>query len=228
MPYLKGALIEYGSGLVGPIPNIVIFQFNPETVTRTIQIPNRRLTTGSGGASLEAHQGGEPPVETVSVVAKFSAADKLNDNNILARAVGIGPQLAALEKMVFPGGKISGLIGAALDAIGDAVFGGSSKKKGPEKPIPRQKYPRILFIWGLTRVLPVTIESMTITEEQYDSLLNPIQAEVNIGLAITPVSNCSDDEIGKGAYQYSSMAKEVLAMSNLVNTAGQIMDLIPF
>jgi hypothetical protein len=69
---------------------------------------------------------------------------------------------------------------------------------------------------------------MTITEQQYDSLLNPIQAEVNIGLAITPVSNCSDDEIGKGAYQYSSMAKEVLAMSNLVNTAGQVMDLIPF
>jgi hypothetical protein len=226
VPYLKGVLIEYGSGLVGPIPNIVIFQFNPETVTRAIRIPNRRLTTGSGGASLEAHQGGEPPVETISLVAKFSAADKLNDNNILARAVGIGPQLAALEKMVFPGGKISGLIGAALDAIGDAVFGGS--KKGPEKPIPRQKYPRILFIWGLTRVLPVTIESMTITEQQYDSLLNPIQAEVSIGLAVTPIDNSSDDKIGKGAYQYSSMAKDVLAMSNLVNTAGQIMDLIPF
>ena len=32
---LRGALIEYGSDFLGPIPNVVIFQFNPETLTRT-------------------------------------------------------------------------------------------------------------------------------------------------------------------------------------------------
>ena len=42
MPYLlKGALIEYGSDFLGPIPNVVIFQFNPESMTRNIQIPPR-------------------------------------------------------------------------------------------------------------------------------------------------------------------------------------------
>jgi len=102
------------------------------------------------------------------------------------------------------------------------------KNNEPEKPIPRQKYPQILFIWGITRILPVTIESMSITEQQYDSLLNPIQAEVSISLTVTPINGCSNDKIGKGAYEYTSMAKDVMAISNLSNTAGQIMDLIPF
>ena len=38
---LKGALIEYGTDLIGPIPNVVIFQFNPESLTRSMKIPPR-------------------------------------------------------------------------------------------------------------------------------------------------------------------------------------------
>ena len=45
----------------------------------------------------------------------------------------------------------------------------------------------------------MVIESMAITEQQYDSLLNPIEAQVAIGLAVVPPSQCSDDVIGKGA-----------------------------
>ena len=72
-----------------------------------------------------------------------------------------------------PSAKLAGLIGAALDAIGDALGVGGGDEP-PAQPIPREKYPRILFIWGLTRILPVTIDSMTITELEYDALLNPI------------------------------------------------------
>lgn len=144
---------------------------------------------------------------------------------MLARLTGVGTRLAALEKMVYPAGKISGLIGAAIDAIGDAVGGDEPKAR---QPIPRVAYPRILFIWGPLRVLPVVIESMTITELQYDFLLNPIQAEVNIGLAVNPIDNCSDDVIGKGALEYTNLAKEAQAIANLANTIDQIIDLIPF
>ena len=35
MSLLRGALIEYGTDLIGPIPNVVIFQYNPESLTRT-------------------------------------------------------------------------------------------------------------------------------------------------------------------------------------------------
>lgn len=222
MPYLlRGALIEYGSDFLGPLPNIVIFQFNPETLTRNIQIPTRP----TGSSSRETNQVGEVPVEKITLTAHFSAADQLNTNHPLARVFGVGPRLAALEKMVHPTGKISGLIGKAIDAIGDALFGGDDC---PTQPIPREKYPRILFIWGPTRVLPVTIESMNITEQQYDSSLNPIQAEVSIGLSVNTLDPCSDDKIARGALEYSNIAKEAQAILNLANTAEQVAELIPF
>jgi hypothetical protein len=223
MPFLmRGAMIEYGSDFLGPLPNVVIFQFNPESLTRTIQIPARP----TGGAARETTQAGEPSIEKITLKAQFSAADGKGTGNILARRMGVGPRLAALEKMVNPASKLSGLIGAAIDAIGKALgLGGGGHAR---QTIPREKYPRILFLWGPFRVLPVVIESMTITELQYDFLLNPIQADVSIGLAVNAIDNCSDDAVGKGALEYSNMAKDAQAMLNLANTIGQIAELIPF
>jgi len=217
-------MIEYGSGFMGPIPNVVIFQFNPETLTRTIQIPPRP----SGGTARETTQAGEPSVERISLKAQFSAADGMGTGNVLARTMGVGPRLAALEKMVHPASKLSGLIGAALDAIGNALGLGGGSGAEPRQIIPREKYPRILFIWGPFRVLPVVIESMSITELQYDFLLNPIQADVQIGLAVNVIDTCSDDTVGKGALEYSNLAKDAQAMLNLANTIEQIAELIPF
>ena len=72
------------------------------------------------------------------------------------------------------------------------------------------------------------IESMSITEQQYDFLLNPVQAEVSITLAVNANDLCSDDEVAKGAMLYTNMAKDAQAMANLANTAEQIVELIPF
>jgi len=221
--FIKGALIEYGSDFLGPLPNVVIFQFNPESLTRTIQIPPRP----SGGTARETTQAGEPSIEKISLKAQFRAANGMGTNNVLARTMGVGPRLAALEKMVHPAGKISGLIGAAIDAIGSALgLGGGGGDA--RQTIPRENYPRILFIWGPFRVLPVVIESMAITELQYDFLLNPIQADVQIGLAVNQIDNCSNDVVGKGALEYSNLAKEAQAILNLANTVGEIAELIPF
>lgn len=219
---LRGALVEYGSDFLGPLPNVVIFQFNPETLTRNVQVPSRNTSA----TSRENSQAGEPPVEKVTVNAVFSAADALGKNEKVARGVGVGPQIAALEKMVYPAGKLSGLVGAALDAIGD-LASGLGAAAPPTQPIPRQPQPRILFIWGLTRVVPVVIESMTITEQQYDYLLNPVEAQVSLGLAVVPPGQCSDDVIGKGALEYTNTAKEAQAVLNLANTASLATDLIP-
>jgi hypothetical protein len=221
---MKGAMIEYGSDFLGPLPNVVIFQFNPESLTRTIQIPARP----SGAAARETAQAGEPTIEKITLKAQFSAADGLASGNVLARTMGVGPRLAALEKMVNPASELSGLLGAAIDAIGDALGLGGDGGDEPRAIIPREKYPRILFIWGPFRVLPVVIESMSITELQYDFLLNPIQADVSIGLAVNAIDNCSDDTVGKGALEYSNMAKDAQAMLNLANTIEQIAELIPF
>jgi hypothetical protein len=221
MTLLRGALIEYGTSLIGPIPNVVIFQFNPESLSRTLQIPARP----TGATRRETTQAGEKTFEKITFKAHFSAANMLDEGKVLAELFGIGPQLAALEKMVLPSAKIAGLIGAAIDAIGGALGGGGGD--APAQPIPRETYPRILFIWGLTRVLPVTIDSMRIAELEYDSMLNPLRAEVDLTLSVNAVDDCSDDALAKGALEFSTIAKEAQAMANLANTAEQVVELIP-
>jgi hypothetical protein len=215
---MRGALIEYGSGFMGPIPNVVIFQFNPETLTRSVQIPPRPASA----TARETTQAGEPSIETITLKASFSAADELGKNKALARLFGVGARLAALEKMVYPSNELVAAIGAALG------LGGGDTGGDPRQSIPRQKMPRILFIWGPYKILPVVLQSMSITEQQYDFVLNPIQAEVSITMAVNAIDNCADDEIGKGALTYSNMAKDAQAMANLANTASQVVDLIPF
>jgi hypothetical protein len=217
---MRGALIEYGSDFIGPIPNVVIFQFNPETLTRTVQIPSRPTS----GTARETTQAGEPATEKITLKASFSAADEFGESKVLARLFGVGTRLAALEKMVYPSNNLLGAIGAAIGGAPGLGGGGSDTRQ----PMPREKYPRILFIWGIYRVLPVVLESMSITEQQYDFLLNPVQAEVSITMAVNANDKCSDDDVAKGALTYSNMAKDAQAMANLVNTAEQIMELIPF
>ena len=62
---------------------------------------------------------------------------------------------------------------------------------------------------------------------EYDNLLNPIRAEVDIGISVINVDSCSDDWLGRGAQEFTGIAKEVQAIANLANTAEQVVELIP-
>lgn len=218
---MLGALVEYGTDFLGPIPNAVVFQFNPETIVRTISIPPRAVDA----TQRETSQAGEPAYERFTIQAKFSAADQRNNLDPIGIAFGVGPQLAALKAMVYPVKTPGGLIGAAIDAIGSLV---GSEGPAPTQPIPRQQTPRILFIWGAKRILPVLIESLTITEEIYDGELNPIEVEVAIGLAVITPCSCCGDKIGQGALAYTQMAEDTMATINLANSAALVSHLIPF
>ena len=220
---LRGALVEYGMDLIGPIPNVVIFQFNPEALTRNFVLPQ----PPSGANDREQSQAGDAVIEKISLTAHFSALDALGEDKVLAKAFGLGPQLAALEKLVVPPPEDGGLLGKALDAVGDALGLGGGGDDAPTQPIPRQAFPRTLFIWGLTRVQPVKISSMRISEVEYDNLLNPIRAEAELEISVLPIDPCSDDVLAKGAAQFTQLAKDLQAVANLANTAEQIVDLIP-
>ena len=214
---VRGALVEYGTDFMGPIPNVVVFQFNPESLNRTIEIPPRP----AGVATRETTQAGEVPVERISLTAHFSAADELGSNNPLARLFGVGTRLAALEKMTRP--PAPDALGQLPDAAGQALQQAQGEGK-PAQPIPRERYPRILFIWGPTRVLPVIIDSMSIVEQEYDYLLNPTRAEVSLGLSVITPGPCSTDPVAEGALRASSIAKDVQASANLTNIAGGLAD----
>ena len=228
---LRGALVEYSGQFIGPIPNIVLFQFNPESITRTIRIPESASPTNSlaNRPRRDSHSAEAPPVEEFSLTAYFSAHDDLGAGGAagaVPRLFGIGPQLAALEKMVYPPAAPGGLVGAAIDAIGSAL-GAAAGAGGATQPVPRTPVPRLLFIWGPSRVLPVRIKSMTINETQYDMLLNPIEAEVQLGLALTPEPPAASDPIGHGAFLYSRMIKDTQAELNLAKVIEFAVDLVP-
>lgn len=225
---MRAALVEYSGAFLGPIPNIVIFQFNPEQLARTITIPQPPAPTANGRKQrTETGTTPAPPTESFTVTAKFSAADDLGRGGALSavpRLFGIAPQLAALEKMVYPPKTPGGLIGVALDAIGSALGAGS---KPVTRKIPRDKTPTLLFIWGPTRVLPVTVKTMSITEQQFDFLLNPVQAEVAIGLEVASAPP-DKDVVANGALTYTNMIKDTQATLNLVKAAEFAVDIIPF
>ncbi len=224
---LRGVLVEYGANVLGPIPNIVIFQFNPEHLTRTITIP-QAPSSAAAKPRTDPHGAAAPPLESFEISAHFSAADDLGAGGAVAaipRLFGVGPQLAALEKMVYPQATAGGLLGAAIDAIGSALSGPANQ--AASQPIPRVPLPRILFIWGPSRVLPVTITSMTIAEQKYDMLLNPVQAEVKIGMQVSSQAP-GGDMIGAGAYKYTQMVKDTQATLNLAKVIEFAGEIIPF
>ena len=227
---LRGVLVEYSGEFLGPIPNIVFFQFNPEQLARTINIPQPPTANASGQArQREPSQTSAPPTESFTLTAHFSAADDLGEGGALSaipRLFGVGPQLAALEKMVYPAGPLTGLLGQAIDAIGDALGGGGAEPAS--RATPREAVPRILFIWGATRVLPVRIKSMSINEQKFDAFLNPVQAEVRLGLDVMSFARTSSDKIGQGALTYSKGAKDVQAMANLVKAVETAIDIVTF
>jgi hypothetical protein len=203
MAALKGAFLNFGAGLLGVLPNIVVFQFNPTQVSRTPSIPRRPQSCGSAGSS-DARQQPCPPTESMSFTLRVDATEQLAQSNPLAAASGILPTLSALELLMVPKSSLS---------INLASLSGGP---GPHQT-PPASLPTVLFFWGPTRILPVAITSLSVTETEYDTLLNPIRADVAVSLQVLQPGQLAGDKLGNAAYTYSQGVKEVMAALNLAN-----------
>jgi hypothetical protein len=206
MAALKGAFINLGAGLLGALPNIVIFQFNPERVTRTVTLVQPpQPSRGTASANTQAQP--DEPGGTISFTLRLDASDQLAQSDPIAAASGILPALAALELLMVPKGALT---------IDLASLGGAPK---PHQH-PPSKLSTVLFFWGPFRILPVTVNSLTINETEYDTLLNPVRAEVAVSLQVlTPGQLAKDATLARGAYTYTEGVKEVMAALNLANAA---------
>ena len=96
---IKGGivLIDPNSGAV---LRIIALQYNPDTLTRTLQVQ----AVGGEGDRLEALRLKGPPVETIKLDAEIDATDQLELRTRTAprRSSAYFPQLAALETIVYP------------------------------------------------------------------------------------------------------------------------------
>lgn len=192
---LKGGIV-----LVDPNTGIVLtvipLQYNPDTLTRTLQIHG---TTGEGGDRLEALRLTGPPVETIKLEAEIDATDQLEfpDQNPTVAELGLHAQLAALETIVYPDS-------ARLQANNSLAQIGTLEIAPAEQPL-------TLFIWSRNRVLPVRITDFSITEEAFDPALNPIRAKVSLGMRVLSINDLPFDHKGSSLFLAYQQQKENLA-----------------
>src|SRR5262245_4792040 len=96
-------LLKGGIVLIDPVSSavqrIIALQYNPDTVTRTLQVQG---VGGESGDRSEALRLKGPPVETIKLDAEIDATDQLEIADGAVTEVGLHPQLAALELILYP------------------------------------------------------------------------------------------------------------------------------
>jgi hypothetical protein len=190
---LKGGIVLLNPDSGVPI-QIVVLQYNPDTLSRTLQ------AQGIGpepGDRLEALRLKSPPIETIKLEAEIDATDQLERAVPMASTFGIYPQLAALEVMIYP-------TSAQLND------NSSQSQKGVLEIAPMEA-PLALLVWSRLRVLPVRLTEFSITEEAFDPNLNPIRAKVSLGMRVLTVNDLGFAHKGGNLFMAYLQQKEQLA-----------------
>jgi len=86
----------------------------------------------------------------------------------------------------------------------------------------------VLFVWSANRVVPVRVTELSITEEAFDPLLNPIRAKVSLGLRVMSTDDLGFDHKGGNAFLSYLRAREALAGKTGTATLQQLgLDRLP-
>jgi len=230
--YLRGALIEFTETFPAPVPNVIMFQYNPETMTHTWTPAQSGGTNAPGQNPSNPLAITGPPEEAFSFTLAMDAGDTIADGSAitagLATVSGVYPRLAALEMLLFPtappGGGLVGSVSLALGLSGSAA---------PATSVPASQLPTALFVWGPGRIAPVRVTGLTITEKLYDGTsLVPTHAEAQVSLKVlTPQElqfvNGPLGILATTAATYTAGLREALAIANLANSVESIFGMLP-
>jgi hypothetical protein len=229
---LRGAFISFMQTVLIPVPNVIVFQINPESVEHTWSV----------AAAVEGEQLLSNPLavkgypgESFSFTLALDATDMIADGSPvaegIARASGVYSRIAALEMLLYPQGQGAGNLLGKLPTP-PAGLPGSSGAGAAATPVPQLTAAVVLFVWGPGRIVPVRMTSLSFSETLFDGLLNPTHVAAKVGLRVlTP------DELGhvsgaigalcKGAYAYSQGLRQALATANLANATESIIGMVP-
>lgn len=182
----------------------IVLQYNPDTLTRSLQIQG---TTATEGDRSEALRLKGPPIETIKLDAEIDATDQLEfpDQNRAVVESGISPHLAALETIVYP-------------TVAQLKTNDNLARAGTLEILPAEA-PLALFIWSRNRVVPVRITEFSITEEAFDPALNPIRAKVSLGMRVLNENDLGIDHRGSAIFMAYHQQKENLASRFSSNAA---------
>ena len=193
---LKGGLVVLAPG--GTTPRRVIsLQYNPDSLTRSYQVQS--VGGEGGGERAQPFRLKGAAIESIKLDAEIDAADQLEfpEQNSVATEVGIAPQIAALESLVNP--SMTELLAVDSDARGGTL------------EILLSEAPLVVFAWSRSRVVPVRVTEFSVTEEAFDSALNPIRAKVSIGLRVLTVDDLGYAHRGGTLFLSYLRTREALA-----------------
>ncbi|MEA3064216.1 MAG: hypothetical protein QOJ27_651 [Sphingomonadales bacterium] len=197
---LKGAIV--GVDLFNPLSSVAIFQYNPEQLSRSVA-PNY---SQAGGGRAEPLRLAGPPTETISVNLSLDLIDQMEQGDAGPLGAGITGYLAAIEMLLYPKS-----IAVAINQVLMAT--GTTEVIPPAAPL-------TLFIYGWKRVVPVKIESLSITETAHDPSLNPIRADVSLSMKVLTYNDLAMTHPGYWAFMAHQVVKEVLATVASVDNIG--------
>ncbi|HLT39610.1 MAG TPA: hypothetical protein VK034_25175 [Enhygromyxa sp.] len=222
-PLRKGALVQIFEGVVGlGLPNIVLFQYNPEKISHTITPWNpAEVDQTQRGAQAPTVQPFNPK-QSFSISLELDASDEMAEDSKIAVRWGVADRLAALKKLTYASeGLLGDLLRSAKLLAGDV----QCKVERPNVPV-------ILFVWGPGRVLPVRVTSFSVEEKWYTPTLFPLHATVSLGLEVlTPdMFKCKAsfiEQIAIATYEYTQLIDDVMAIVNAVQNVTRFSGLPP-
>ncbi|MDO9164084.1 MAG: hypothetical protein Q8N35_15320 [Methylococcaceae bacterium] len=191
-------LLKGGIVLIDPVTSavkrIISLQYNPDTLTRTLQIKGVGADSSDRSEALRLKG---PPTETIKLDVEIDATDQLGTGETQSTQLGLHPQLAALETIVYP----------SYDQLQkNNALAGSGKLE-----IVPMETPLALFVWSKNRILPVRITDFSITEEAFDVALNPIRAKVSLSLRVLNVDDLNFNHKGGSLFMSYLQQKEQFA-----------------
>lgn len=188
----KGAILVLDPTTGIPL-NTISFEYNPESIRRSLQpqsvgdLPDRTEVLRLKG----------PAIETIHCDVEIDATDQLAASDPTAMSLGISPQLAVLELLVYPSSSIL-IANEVLSLVGTIEILPMSSNL-------------TIFIWGPNRVTPVRITGIEIAEEAFDPKLNPIRAKVTLSMRVLNVNDVGFLTPAGAMYMAYQMSKESLA-----------------
>lgn len=235
---LKGALIQFSAPLLIPIPNLIIFQYNPETLSRSLTpwAPPQRDDEGKIDDKI-LNKLSQPydPQESFTLSLEVDATDALEQpaSHPVAVISGVADRLAAMEMLCYPPGE-SALGGLLNVSVSVSLSGISIGAAAAVDVVQRTEVPVVLFFWGPGRIVPVRLTSFTVEEQQFSPILYPLRAKVSLGLKVLDTTAFDNQEqtaivkIAKACYTFTRAQKEALALANVANSIESIAGMLPF
>jgi hypothetical protein len=224
----KGALIRLSEGIAGPLPQAIVFQYNPATLSRKLtpwQPPAEDAAAQQGGQTDPQAQPYNPE-EVIDVAIEFDATDQLETADPRAVAVGVADRLAALEILLYPDTDSGGLMTDLVASLGGAASGA----------VPRSTVPVVLFAWGTGLVVPVRLTSYAVEEQAFSNRLYPVRAKVTVSMQVLTDLAFPDTgvnaqtglsaEIARAAYRYTMAQRKALGAAGVGHAIEPLLNLL--